>query len=112
MSNGNVLSPIYRPMFAGLSGPTTVESSAVSSTFSRVAAAWCPEAYGPSTTIYNRFVRWSRMGVFNRIFEELAGRNPPNRLMIDATHLKAHRTAASLHKKGLFPAALAARKAG
>ncbi len=27
----------------------------------------------------------------------------PDRLMIDATHLKAHRTAASLLKKGLFP---------
>jgi hypothetical protein len=27
----------------------------------------------------------------------------PERIMIDATHLKAHRTAASLLKKGLFP---------
>lgn len=27
----------------------------------------------------------------------------PDRLMIDTTHLKAHRTAASLLKKGLFP---------
>jgi hypothetical protein len=32
--------------------------------------------------------------------------------MIDATHLKAHRTAASLLKKGLFPAASAAPRAG
>ena len=63
-----------------------------------------PKAYGPHKTIYNRFVRWSRLGVFNRIFAELAGKGPkPNRLMIDATHLKAHRTAASLLKKGLFP---------
>jgi putative transposase len=44
--------------------------------------------------------------VFNRIFEGLAGNaGEPDRLMIDATHLKAHRTAASLLKKGLFPAA-------
>jgi transposase len=63
-----------------------------------------PKAYGPHKTIYNRFVRWSRLGVFNRIFAELAGKGPkPKRLMIDATHLKAHRTAASLLKKGLFP---------
>ena len=63
-----------------------------------------PKDYGPHKTIYNRFVRWSRLGVFNRIFAELAGRGPkPQRLMIDATHLKAHRTAASLLKKGLFP---------
>ena len=65
-----------------------------------------PAAYGPHKTLYNRFVRWSRMGVFDRIFAALAAEGgPPQRLMIDSTHLKAHRTAASLLKKGLFPAA-------
>ena len=59
--------------------------------------------YGPHKTIYNRFVRWSRLGVFNKIFAELAAKGKPERIMIDATHLKAHRTAASLLKKGLFP---------
>ena len=68
--------------------------------------------YGPHKTIYNRFVRWSRLGVFDRIFAALAGKaGKPRRLMIDATHLKAHRTAASLLKKGLFPAASGALKA-
>jgi putative transposase len=63
-----------------------------------------PKDYGPHKTIYNRFVRWSRPGVFNRIFAELAAKGGRSeRLMIDATHLKAHRTAASLLKKGLFP---------
>lgn len=63
-----------------------------------------PPDYGPHKTIYNRFIRWSRLGVFNRIFAELATKaGEPDRLMIDATHLKAHRTAASLLKKGLFP---------
>jgi transposase len=63
-----------------------------------------PREYGPHKTIYNRFIRWSRLGVFNRIFAELAAKGGrPARLMIDATHLKAHRTAASLLKKGLFP---------
>ena len=63
-----------------------------------------PERYGPHKTIYNRFVRWSRLGVFNQIFAELARTGgKPNRIMIDATHLKAHHTAASLLKKGLFP---------
>jgi len=71
-----------------------------------------PAAYGPHKTIYNRFVRWSRLGVFNRIFAELAGKGPkPEQLMIDATHLKAHRTAASLLKKGLFPDVSAAPRA-
>jgi transposase len=64
-----------------------------------------PTGYGPHKTIYNRFIRWSRLGVFNKIFAALAAKGGrPDQLMIDATHLKAHRTAASLLKKGLFPA--------
>lgn len=71
-----------------------------------------PTGYGPHKTLYNRFVRWSRLGVFDRIFAALAGAGPkPERIMIDATHLKAHRTAASLLKKGLFPAVSDAPKA-
>ena len=63
-----------------------------------------PKDYGPHKTIYNRFIRWSRLGVFNNIFAGLAAKGgKPDQLMIDATHLKAHRTAASLRKKGLFP---------
>lgn len=71
-----------------------------------------PPEYGPHKTIYNRFIRWSRLGVFNRIFAALSARGgKPDQLMIDATHLKAHRTAASLLKKGLFPDVLDAQKA-
>jgi transposase len=80
----------------------------------RSQAQWkdAPRGYGPRKTLYNRFIRWSRLGVFDRIFAALASERPkPERIMIDATHLKAHRTAASLLKKGLFPAALGARKA-
>ena len=63
-----------------------------------------PADYGPHKTIYNRFIRWSRLGVFNRIFAALSAKGgKPDTLMIDATHLKAHRTAASLLKKGMFP---------
>ncbi|GLS17142.1 IS5 family transposase [Labrys miyagiensis] len=62
------------------------------------------QAYGPPKTLYNRFIRWSRLGVFDRIFAALAAEGPkPERIMIDATHLKAHRSAASLLKKGMFP---------
>jgi transposase len=71
-----------------------------------------PEVYGPHKTLYNRFVRWSRMGVFECIFSGLAGnREEPDIVMIDATHLKAHRTACSLAKKGLFPDVLVERRA-
>lgn len=64
-----------------------------------------PQAYGPHKTLYNRFIRWSRLGVFDRIFTALADEgDTPEEVMIDSTHLKAHRTAASLLKKGMFPA--------
>jgi putative transposase len=63
-----------------------------------------PAVYGPSKTLYNRFIRWSKAGVFNRIFATLAAMSEATgAVMIDATHLKAHRTAASLFKKGVFP---------
>ena len=72
-----------------------------------------PGVYGPPKTLYNRFVRWSRMGVFARIFTELAQPGPDGgTIMIDSTHLKAHRTAASLSKGGLAPAPSGAPKAG
>lgn len=53
------------------------------------------------------------MGVFNRIFASLAAKGgKPDQLMIDATHFKAHRTAASLLKMGLFPDVSDAPKEG
>ena len=68
--------------------------------------------YGPYKTIYNGFDRWSRLGVFNRIFAELSAKSPrPERLMFDATHLKAHRTAASL-QKGAVPRCIGRTKGG
>lgn len=64
-----------------------------------------PQAYGPHKTLYNRFRRWTELGVFDKIFSHLASCDgPPDTLMIDATHLKAHRTASSLLKGGHFPA--------
>ena len=90
----------------GLRGWTIGGSSARSSLLIKNGLRWRDvlRDYGPHKTIYNWFVRWSRLGVFNKIFAELAGKGgKPERIMIDATHLKAHRTAASLLKKGLFP---------
>jgi transposase len=61
-----------------------------------------PAEYGPPKTLYNRWKRWSDKGIFARILLELAGESDAtDMLMIDATHLKTHRTASSLGlKKG------------
>jgi hypothetical protein len=58
-------------------------------------------------------MRWSRLGMFDGIFAALVGEGPkPERIMKDATHLKAHRTAASLLKKRMVPAAPGAPNVG
>jgi transposase len=55
----------------------------------------CPSEYGPTTTIYNRFVRWAKRGVWERMFHELSRRGRSTETqMIDSTHITAHRSAA------------------
>lgn len=77
---------------------------------------WCdaPKEYGPSKTLYNRWKRWSDMGVFARIMIGLAAEAPDNQtISIDATYLKAHRTASSLRlKKGDVDVLSGAPRAG
>jgi transposase len=71
-----------------------------------------PGACHPPKTLYNRFIRWTRLGVFSHIFEALALKGgKPDRLMIDSTLLNAYRTAASLLIKGPFPAVSGAPRA-
>ena len=72
-----------------------------------------PAGYGPQKALYNRFIRWSLMGVFDRIFAGGRRRRAQARAhQIDATHLKAHRTAASLLKMGMLPVASGEPRAG
>ncbi len=61
-----------------------------------------PREYGPHKTLYNRWKRWSDRGVFARIMTGLAAEHGEKKtVMIDATYLKAHRTATSMGvKKG------------
>ena len=55
----------------------------------------CPPEYGPPTTIYNRFVRWARRGIWENLFRALAGNGrSADTQLIDSTHVKAHRSAA------------------
>jgi transposase len=59
-------------------------------------ARWrdCPAAYGPYTTIYNRFNRWSKQGLWFDIFRTLTGNSGViGTASIDSTHVKAHRSA-------------------
>lgn len=65
-----------------------------------------PREYGPHKTLYSRWKGWGEMCVFLRMMEGLAAEgSDPKTVMIDATYLKAHRTALSLRfKKGILAA--------
>ena len=64
-----------------------------------------PREYGPAKTLYNRWKRWSDKGIFVAMMDGLASRGTERKtIMIDATYLKAHRTASSLRVKKGVPA--------
>src|SRR6201998_232211 len=72
----------------------------------------CPPEYGPSKTIYNRFVRWAERGVWERLFKDLAERGRSTDIqMTDSTHAKAHRCASGA-KRGSISRRSVARAAG
>ena len=55
----------------------------------------CPSEYGPSTTVYHRYNRWSQKGVWQYMFAELTAAlsGIPEQISIDASHIKVHRCA-------------------
>src|SRR5205085_873969 len=53
-----------------------------------------PAEYGPYTTVFNRYNRWSKRGLWQDIFAALAScAEPPSVMMIDSTAVRAHRAA-------------------
>ena len=62
----------------------------------KVGCRWqdCPALYGPPTTVYNRFRRWTIKGVWRRLFRALVEITPDDVQSIDSTTAKAHRSAA------------------
>jgi transposase len=74
-----------------------------------------PERYGPYTTAYNRFNRWSRRGIWKRIFDTLASKSRDSLFLIDSTIVKAHRAASGAKggrkiRRSASAAAVARRK--
>ncbi|WP_081773552.1 transposase [Acetobacter papayae] len=54
----------------------------------------CPADHGPSTTLYNRFNRWSRRGFWTKLFDALVQTGAVNKsTAIDSTYFKAQRAA-------------------
>lgn len=54
----------------------------------------CPADYGPATTVYNRFNRWSARGFWLRLLDALVDAGAVTRsTAIDSTYVKAQRAA-------------------
>src|SRR5216110_2143477 len=49
-----------------------------------------PERFGDWKIVYQRFSRWAKSGVFERIFKLLASDHDNEYMMIDATIVRAH----------------------
>jgi transposase len=74
----------------------------------RSGAPWrdLPERYGPRTTCYNRFVRWRKAGVWDRIFEAVSSAYDGDLQMLDSSSIRVHQHAANVKKgdpKGRMP---------
>jgi transposase len=96
-----------QPFFPRSHGRPRVDDRRVSSGIifiNRNGLRWrdAPREYGPAKTLYNRWKRWSDKGVFVAMMDGLSAKGAERKtIMIDATYLKAHRTASSLGvKKG------------
>ncbi|MFN4929060.1 IS5 family transposase [Bradyrhizobium sp.] len=71
-----------------------------------------PACYEPRKTLYNRFVRWAAKGVWQELFVTLAAAGgPPAEVLIDSTHMKAHRSAGG-GKGGARPQAIGISRGG
>lgn len=67
----------------------------------RTGSPWAeiPERYGPSTTCYNRFVRWRKAGVWGRLLSAVSAAFEGEIVMIDSTCVRVHQHGAT-GKKG------------
>jgi len=78
----------------------------------RTGAPWrdLPERYGPHTTVYNRYSRWGKRGIWKGIFDALARERKDSLIFIDSSIVKAHRAAAG-SKRGNWQKVLDAHAA-
>jgi transposase len=72
-----------------------------------------PQVYGPYTTVFNRYNRWSKRGLWQAIFAALVeSGEAPDTAMIDSSSVKAHRSASGAQKGGSASRRSAGRAAG
>src|ERR1700678_3139296 len=73
----------------------------------RTGAPWAdiPERYGPHTTCVNRFNRWRKAGVWDRLLTAVSKAYDGDIQMIDSSSIRVHQHAANGQKKRRDPVA-------
>jgi transposase len=67
----------------------------------RTGAPWrdLPERYGPYTTAYNRFNRWRKAGVWDRLMDAVTKAHDGKVQMIDSSIVRVHQHASGVKKR-------------
>lgn len=80
----------------------------------RTGSPWAdiPERYGPSTTCYNRFVRWRKAGIWDKLLAAVSEAYDGKIQMIDSSIVRVHQHAANGEKKAAEAVAWAVPAAG
>ena len=101
ISSGSVIEPALPK---GLPGPRRKDDRHVLNGIFwvlRSGSPWAdvPERYGPPTTIYNRFNRWRKAGVWDRLMDAIIEAHDGKVQMIDSSVVRVHQQAAAQKNK-------------
>jgi transposase len=102
------LAPLLPPERGKTGRPSTPHRTMIEAILwkHRTGAPWrdVPEEFGPWNSVFTRFNRWSKAGLWQTILEALRIEADTEWLMIDATVIRAHQHAAGALKKKGYPA--------
>ena len=67
----------------------------------RTGAPWrdLPERYGPYTSAYNRFNRWRKAGIWDRLMDAIVNAHDGKVQMIDSSIVRVHQHASGVKKR-------------
>ena len=61
-----------------------------------------PERFGPYTTVYNRFNRWRKAGIWDKLMDAIIKAHNSEMQMIDSSIVRVHQHASGVKKRVAF----------